>query len=596
MADEQFMRRLQDISGDDSDMWEGFDPSAWRSHLSEGNDSEELELEQDASTPQENEYDTDDSAQMIFNFHKLSKAERARGTVKLSKARQYASEEVSFPHELAELEKVKWEETGLSIGDLSEKGLTFVPWRLIDHYPVMFVGKANGARAEPLFTPEALHDKLVWDLYYLHCPADMKMKPVIFVPTYQFQHLLDLVNAKLETQFTIPRGRNEERFTMSFGVGNSPLPRFLGRSHSAESFKTLSEAIPAPHPDDDLSKVTQLGIEEFRGLLKRTRADRKKGKKSDKNRPKRVKMHQEWGRSVKRVQRYLGLRGRAADEAAVKLDNLDFAQPMVRKPENSVLFVAIDLEAWEQDHGLITEVGIAMLDTAHLTGIAPGENGQNWLQLIEARHIRVKENMWATNSRYVHGCADCFDFGTTEFVEESLIPELIKDVIDRATFVNGGGPRSVVLVFHESSSDIKYLRYLSYYVEGARNVIDVADTREMHQFLVRSNDSASLASVLSYLDISPRFLHNAGNDAVYTLQAMVGLAVKKMGMSIEARKEKIDGHIPYADFAEKDGWTSGEDTDGGEPAGLPPLPVGWGSSEDTSNQDWGSEETGGQAW
>lgn len=55
-------------------------------------------------------------------------------------------------------------------------------------------------------------------------------------------------------------------------------------------------------------------------------------------------------------------------------------------------------------------------------------------------------------------------------------------------------------------------------------------------------------------------------------------------------------HIPYADFAEKDGWTSGEDTDGGEPAGLPPLPVGWGSSEDTSNQDWGSEETGGQAW
>ena len=237
------------------------------------------------------------------------------------------------------------------------------------------------------------------------------MKPVIFVPTYQFQHLLDLVNAKLETQFTIPRGRNEERFTMSFGVGNSPLPRFLGRSHSAESFKTLSEAIPAPHPDDDLSKVTQLGIEEFRGLLKRTRADRKKGKKSDKNRPKRVKMHQEWGRSVKRVQRYLGLRGRAADEAAVKLDNLDFAQPMVRKPENSVLFVAIDLEAWEQDHGLITEVGIAMLDTAHLTGIAPGENGQNWLQLIEARHIRVKENMWATNSRYVHGCADCFDFG-----------------------------------------------------------------------------------------------------------------------------------------------------------------------------------------
>lgn len=99
----------------------------------------------------------------------------------------------------------------------------------------------------------------------------------------------------------------------------------------------------------------------------------------------------------------------------------------------------------------------------------------------------------------------------------------------------------MVLVFHESSSDIRYLKCLSYYVEAARNVIDVADTREMHQYLVRSNDSASLASVLTYLDFEYRNLHNAGNDAVYTLRAMIGLAVKKMEMSLKARKEKADG-------------------------------------------------------
>jgi DNA polymerase III alpha subunit (gram-positive type) len=99
----------------------------------------------------------------------------------------------------------------------------------------------------------------------------------------------------------------------------------------------------------------------------------------------------------------------------------------------------------------------------------------------------------------------------------------------------------VVLVFHESASDIKYLKHLSYYVELARNVVEVVDTREMHQCLVRSNDSASLASVLGYLGISYRYLHNAGNDAVYTLQAMVGLVVKKMGMSVERRREKAEG-------------------------------------------------------
>lgn len=186
MADDQFMRRLQDVSGEDAEMWEGFDPSAWHTHQAEADGPEDLELEGATSDPQDDGYDSDDSAHMVFNFHKLSEAERARGSVKLSKARQYASEEVAFPGELAELEKVKWAETGLAMGDLSEKGLTFVPWRLIDNYPAMFVGKANGARvsvssrissqptfgiyvadhikAEPLFTTEALHDKLVWDM------------------------------------------------------------------------------------------------------------------------------------------------------------------------------------------------------------------------------------------------------------------------------------------------------------------------------------------------------------------------------------------------------------------------------------------------
>jgi DNA polymerase III alpha subunit (gram-positive type) len=96
----------------------------------------------------------------------------------------------------------------------------------------------------------------------------------------------------------------------------------------------------------------------------------------------------------------------------------------------------------------------------------------------------------------------------------------------------------VVLVFHEAASDIKYMRLLAYYVEAARNVLEVIDTRMMHQYLVRSNDSASLATVLNYLQIPYRHLHNAGNDAVYTLQAMVGLAVAKRLKSPEEAANK----------------------------------------------------------
>jgi DNA polymerase III alpha subunit (gram-positive type) len=117
----------------------------------------------------------------------------------------------------------------------------------------------------------------------------------------------------------------------------------------------------------------------------------------------------------------------------------------------------------------------------------------------------------------------------------------LRGIIDDATFTDPSDgttkSRPVVLVFHESASDINYLKNLYYSVEEAKNVVEIVDTRQMHQFLIQSNDSASLANVLHYLDISYSNLHNAGNDAVYTLQAMVGLAVKKRLMSIEETEE-----------------------------------------------------------
>ncbi|KAL2128041.1 hypothetical protein VTI74DRAFT_9788 [Chaetomium olivicolor] len=248
-----------------------------------------------------------------------------------------------------------------------------------------------------------------------------KMKTVVFVPTYQFQHLLDIINAKLETSLTIPDGKNEDRFKMTFGLGNTPRPRFLGRTHGLTSFRELCKSIPEPHPDDNLDKATQLGREEFERQLLRTRGGRNKTKKSEKNRMKRMKSHQEWGRSIKRVQRYLGLRGRILNGVVDKTKPtiLDLDHPMINKPEHSVLFIAIDIEAWEQDQTMLTEVGIAMLDTGDIVGAAPGEGGQNWFKHIRARHIRVEENTWAMNRRYVHGCAERFDFG---YVHPSLRP------------------------------------------------------------------------------------------------------------------------------------------------------------------------------
>lgn len=250
--------------------------------------------------------------------------------------------------------------------------------------------------------------------YYIHHPPEIDKKPILFVPTYQFQHLLDVINAKLEIELTIPPGKNEETFNMSFGLGNTPRPRFLGRTSSKEAFESLRESIPPPDPADDLSKATNLGRDEFLRMLSAALTVRKKSSKSNKNRAKRIQVHREWGRSIKRVQRYLGLRQRTADRATTTTGVphvLDLRRPTAYKAEGSVLFVAIDIEAWERNQSVVTEVGIAMLDTNDIAGVAPGDGGQGWFPFIRARHIRVKENAWALNTQFIKGCADHFNFG-----------------------------------------------------------------------------------------------------------------------------------------------------------------------------------------
>jgi hypothetical protein len=151
--DAEFLQSLRAITGDDAAVWDGFDESAWRSHLSDGEGNGEASSAAEAAgadDDQEVGYASDDSAGMIFNLHKLTPAERA--ACKLSKARQYASGETAFPRELAELEKVKWKETGLALGDVSAEGEIFVPFRLVQHYPDMFIGKANAPRVSTAVT------------------------------------------------------------------------------------------------------------------------------------------------------------------------------------------------------------------------------------------------------------------------------------------------------------------------------------------------------------------------------------------------------------------------------------------------------------
>lgn len=87
--------------------------------------------------------------------------------------------------------------------------------------------------------------------------------------------------------------------------------------------------------------------------------------------------------------------------------------------------------------------------------------------------------------------------------------------------------------------DVKYLQNMGYNVLNLPPH-EIVDTAELYRFLRRENSSRFLGGVLADLGIAGWNLHNAGNDAVYTLQSMVVIAVRAI-KEVEARQPgKVD--------------------------------------------------------
>jgi len=91
------------------------------------------------------------------------------------------------------------------------------------------------------------------------------------------------------------------------------------------------------------------------------------------------------------------------------------------------------------------------------------------------------------------------------------------------------------------------MRRLGYDVANLGALHRVLDTSVLQRAYAQTWNQARLGAVLDDLDIEAWFLHNAGNDAVYTLQALVGLGVRsacERGLrktEIGAQVEKVRG-------------------------------------------------------
>jgi hypothetical protein len=129
----------------------------------------------------------------------------------------------------------------------------------------------------------------------------------------------------------------------------------------------------------------------------------------------------------------------------------------------------------------------------------------------EAHHVIITDYEYFFNGRYVCNNKDKFNFGSSRKMKLSVAIDFV---------VNHLSEPSTCLLGHNIKSDINFLSQSS----SHKITLPVFDTQAIFMYHSLSQEPASLARVLDDLKIPYSNLHNAGNDAYYTLKAFIKLA------------------------------------------------------------------------
>lgn len=351
----------------------------------------------------------------------------------------------------------------------------------------------------------------------------------------------------------------EEGLLLTFDDPNPDhRPRFLGSADSRDKYDFFLSGVepsdsPTMHPTGDHSLAA---FKEKIAQAVEANKNKTKQKKREKHQQ-HILNRQTMGKQLLQGQKYFGLI--PSEPQALSRDNttpntIDVDQPAAHPCEMDVIIISIDIEAYERAQGIITEVGVSTLDTRDLQGTAPGKNGENWQQFVRARHFRVLEHKSYENKDFVAGCADKFQFGISEWVSIKSLPSVLTQCFhepfskpssgsnDQASIPEDhNNKRNIVLLGHDIEQDIQYCHKIGFSVLDRGNLIATMDTKAMYQAYTRDTSPRGLGGVMNDFDITAWYLHNAGNDAVYTVWAMLATCIQDAAeRGTEASKKKYD--------------------------------------------------------
>lgn len=212
-----------------------------------------------------------------------------------------------------------------------------------------------------------------------------------------------------------------------------------------------------------------------------------------------------------------GLRSQLKDERQAEIDaHMKQVRPIMRGGDwrqltqvmsqiynrEKILF-CIDVEAWEKDTKVVTEIGVAVYD--------PRFQRNSIVPHIRLVHIIIEETQHLKNGRYVPNHTHNFN-GQESYIlnnEDAIL--LVQQLVDYY-FDPGLSEIETAFVGHDVRGDIKWLTELGLELPQ----FEVIDTQKLFA-ITHGKQGGSLKNLLRAVQQPHAFLHNAGNDAYYTV-------------------------------------------------------------------------------
>ncbi|KAK6465996.1 hypothetical protein DFJ63DRAFT_38774 [Scheffersomyces coipomensis] len=191
----------------------------------------------------------------------------------------------------------------------------------------------------------------------------------------------------------------------------------------------------------------------------------------------------------------------AKDKEVASLQELKRCMEIVylnKKP-----LIAIDFEAYERSLKKVTEIGIVIYD--------PDLSKGSIFPIIKTFHIIIAEHIELVNGRYVPDSKDKYIGGLSNVLSLSDSKIFMEQIIEK--YIN---QREGAFVGHNIGGDIRWLQGMGIQI---REDIEIVDTFKLYQ--ISRSIGGTLKGILKLIDLPHGVLHNAANDAYYTLLAAI---------------------------------------------------------------------------